>query len=320
MIKKIAVLTSGGDSPGMNAAIKSIVQISVKNKIKVSGILDGYLGLCKNNIIELNESNVSNIINQGGTILRTARYKNFCKKKEVKIAIKNMKKNNIDALIVIGGNGTYIGAYKIHKMGFPCIGIPGTIDNDVSGTDYTIGYSTALETIVQSIDKLKDTTCSHQRISIVEIMGRKCGDLTISSSIACSCEFFIIPEMLYDEKKLIYNIQNSIKKGKTHLIIVITEKICDVRKLAEKIELKTKKETRATILGHIQRGGAPVAFDRILASRMGFYSVQLLLNNKFGKCIGIKNNKIIDNNFSYALKFFKKKSIKELITNNLYKL
>ncbi|WP_343187589.1 6-phosphofructokinase [Buchnera aphidicola (Periphyllus koelreuteriae)] len=319
MIKKIAVLTSGGDSPGMNAAIQSIIHSSYKNKIRILGVLDGYLGLCQDNIIKL-KNNFSNIINQGGTILRTARYKKFNQKKERKIAIKNMKNRNIDALIVIGGNGTYIGANKLNKMGFPCIGIPATIDNDILGTDYTIGYNTALETIVKSIDKLRDTSSSHQRISIVEIMGRNCGDLTLFSSLACWCEFIITPEILYNEKKLIHKIKKSIKKGKKNIIIAITEKICNVQKLAKNIELKIKKETRATILGHIQRGGSPVAIDRILASRMGFYSIQLLLKNKFGKCIGIQNNKIISHNINDLLKFKKKKFKKKLmfVSNNLY--
>ncbi|NIH41235.1 MAG: 6-phosphofructokinase [Buchnera aphidicola (Periphyllus aceris)] len=319
MIKKIAVLTSGGDSPGMNAAIRSIVQTSCNKKIKILGVLDGYLGLCKNKMIKLNKDIVSNIINKGGTFLGTARYLKFLKKNERKIAIQNMKNRKIDALIVIGGNGTYAGANKLNKMNFPCIGIPGTIDNDVSGTDFTIGYHTALETVVQAIDRLRDTSCSHKRISIVEIMGRYCGDLTIFSAIASGCEYVITPEIKYDKNKLIKKIKKDIKIGKKNAVIAITEKICDVKKLAKSIEFHTKKETRATILGHIQRGGAPVAFDRILASRMGFYSIELLLQEKFGTCIGIQDNKIIHHNISYAIKFMKKKFQKKLIeiVNNL---
>ena len=320
MIKKIAVLTSGGDSPGMNAAIRSIVRTSCNHQIEVIGVLNGYLGLCQDKMIHLNNDKVSNIINQGGTFLGTARYIDFFKKKIRKIAIKNMKKRNIDALIVIGGNGTYAGANKLHKMNFPCIGIPGTIDNDVCGTDYTIGYNTALETIVQSIDRLRDTSCSHQRISIVEIMGRNCGDLTLSASIAGGCEFIVIPEIKYNEKELIKKIQKSIEKGKKHAVIAITEHICNVKNLAKKIEFKTKKETRATVLGHIQRGGAPVAFDRILASKMGFFSIKLLLKNKFGRCIGIQNDQIISHDIDYAFKFMKKKIDKKLIeiSKNLF--
>ncbi|NIH16827.1 MAG: 6-phosphofructokinase [Buchnera aphidicola (Periphyllus lyropictus)] len=313
MIKKIAVLTSGGDSPGMNAAIRSIVRTSCNNNIKVLGVLDGYLGLCKNRIIKLNKKSVSNIINKGGTFLGTARYKKFYKKKTREIAILNMKNKKIDALIAIGGNGTYIGANKLNKMNFPCISIPGTIDNDIFGTDYTIGYSTALETVVQLIDKLRDTSCSHKRITIIEIMGRNCGDLTLFSSIAGGCQYIIIPEIPYNEKKLIKKIKKNVKKEKKNILIGITEHICNVKKLAKKIEKEVNQETRATVLGHIQRGGAPVAFDRILASKMGYFSVKLLLKKKFGKCIGIKNNKIIYNDINYAFNFIKKKYDKKII-------
>ncbi|CAL4321405.1 ATP-dependent 6-phosphofructokinase isozyme 1 [Buchnera aphidicola (Chaitophorus sp. 3695)] len=320
MIKKIAVLTSGGDSPGMNAAIRSIVRIAYHKKIKVVGILNGYLGLCQNNMIKLNLSTVSNILNRGGTILGTARYLKFYKKKNREIAIENMKKKGINALIVIGGNGTYIGAYKLYKMNFPCIGIPGTIDNDIYGTDYTIGYSTALETVVQAIDKIRDTSCSHQRISIIEIMGRNCGDLTLFSAIAGGCEFIVIPEIPYNEKKLIDNIKKNIHLGNKNAIIAITEKICNVKELAKKIEIHIKKETRATILGHIQRGGSPVSFDRILAFKMSLFAIKLLLKKKFGKCIGIKNNKIIYYDLNYFSQSKHTKLKKKLIklASNLY--
>ncbi|CAL4321587.1 ATP-dependent 6-phosphofructokinase isozyme 1 [Buchnera aphidicola (Chaitophorus populicola)] len=320
MIKKIAVLTSGGDSPGMNAVIRSIVRIAYNKKIKVIGILNGYLGLCKNDMIKLNQSSVSNILNRGGTILGTARYIEFNQRKNREIAINNMKKKGIHALIVIGGNGTYAGAYELFKMNFPCIGIPGTIDNDIYGTDYTIGYNTALETVVQAIDKIRDTSSSHQRISIIEIMGRNCGDLTLFSAIAGGCEFIVIPEIKYNEQKLIQNIRKNIKLGKKNAIIAITEKICNVKKLAEKIENKTQKETRATILGHIQRGGSPVSFDRILAFQMSLFAIELLLKKKFGQCIGIKNNKLIHYNLNFCTQFkhtrLKKKLIK--LISNLY--
>ncbi|MCW5197707.1 6-phosphofructokinase [Buchnera aphidicola] len=320
MIKKIAVLTSGGDSPGMNSAIQSIVRIAYNKNIKVVGILNGYLGLCQNNMITLNKNNTSNILNRGGTILGTARYLKFYKKENREIAIKNMKKKGINALIVIGGNGTYTGAYKLYKMNFPCIGIPGTIDNDIYGTDYTIGYSTALETVVQAMDKIRDTSCSHQRISIIEIMGRNCGDLTLFAAIASGCEFIIIPEIPYNEEKLIFNIKKNIKLGNKNAIIAITEKICNVKKLAKKIEKKINKETRSTILGHIQRGGSPVSFDRILAFKMSLLAIKLLLKKQFGQCIGIKNNKIIH----YDLKHFSKSKHKKLkkkliqLVSNLY--
>ncbi|MDE5285525.1 MAG: ATP-dependent 6-phosphofructokinase, partial [Buchnera aphidicola] len=212
------------------------------------------------------------------------------------IAVKNAKIRKIDALIIIGGDGSYIGAEKLTQIGLPCIGIPGTIDNDVAGTDYTIGYFTALETVVEAIDRLRDTSSSHQRISIVEVMGRYCGDLTLSAAIAGGCEFIVLPEVNYKKEELVLEIQAGIKKGKKHAIVAITEYICNVGELARYIEKKTNRETRATILGHIQRGGVPVAYDRILASRMGAYSIELLLKGYSGVCIGVKNDKMVFNN------------------------
>ncbi|WP_343190141.1 6-phosphofructokinase [Buchnera aphidicola (Mollitrichosiphum nigrofasciatum)] len=306
MKKKIAVLTSGGDSPGMNAAIRSVVKSALNSKLEVFGIYDGYLGLYENKMIKLNKFSVSNIINKGGTILGSSRFPKFLKKKIQSVAIKNLTDQNINFLVVIGGDGSYLGAKKLTEMGFPCIGIPGTIDNDIPGTDYTIGYYTALETIVESIDRLRDTSISHQRISIVEVMGRNCGDLALSAAIAGGCEFVIIPEMKFKKKELILKIKKHIKNGKKHAIIIITECIYDVKKLAKYIEKKTAKETRATVLGHIQRGGSPSVYDRILASRMGAYAIKLLLQGYSGRCIGIKNEKIIHNDIIYALKNLKK--------------
>lgn len=199
-------------------------------------------------------------------------------------------------------DGSYIGAQKLTKMGVPCISIPGTIDNDVAGTDYTIGYFTALETVVEAIDRLRDTSSSHQRISIVEVMGRCCGDLTLAAAIAGGCEFIVLPEINYTKEELVSEIQAGIKKGKKHAIVAITEYICDVEKLAKYIERKTNRETRATILGHIQRGGAPVVYDRILASRMGAYAVELLKKGYKGKCVGVKNEKMVSNDITDALK------------------
>ncbi|MBZ2279218.1 6-phosphofructokinase, partial [Buchnera aphidicola] len=277
MIKTIGVLTSGGDAPGMNAAIRGVVRTALSEKIEVFGIYDGYLGLYENRMIKLDRYSVSDIINKGGTFLGSARFKNFCKDEIRLIAVKNAKIRKIDALIIIGGDGSYIGAEKLTQIGLPCIGIPGTIDNDVAGTDYTIGYFTALETVVEAIDRLRDTSSSHQRISIVEVMGRYCGDLTLSAAIAGGCEFIVLPEVNYKKEELVLEIQAGIKKGKKHAIVAITEYICNVGELARYIEKKTNRETRATILGHIQRGGVPVAYDRILASRMGAYSIELLL-------------------------------------------
>ncbi|CAL4321096.1 6-phosphofructokinase [Buchnera aphidicola] len=302
MIKRIGILTSGGDAPGMNAAIRSIVRTGINKKLEIFGIYDGYLGLYNNRIYKLNYHSVSNIINRGGTLLGSARFPEFYQKNIRLSAIQNIKNKKIDALIIIGGDGSYIGAQKLTDMGVPCIGLPGTIDNDIVGTDYTIGYFTALETIVEAIDRLRDTSSSHQRISIVEVMGRSCGDLTLSAAIAGGCEFIILPEIPYQKELLLKEIQIGMKKGKKHAIIVITECICDVEKLAQYIQKETKKETRATILGHIQRGGSPVAYDRILASRMGAYAISLALKGYGGKCIGIKNEKMIYHDILTAIK------------------
>ncbi|WP_343188033.1 6-phosphofructokinase [Buchnera aphidicola (Ceratoglyphina bambusae)] len=307
MIKKIGVLTSGGDAPGMNAAIRGVVRTSLSYGIEVFGINDGFLGLYKNKIFKLNRFSVSDIINKGGTFLGSARFPKFKKKKNREVSIKNLKKKKIDALIVIGGDGSYIGAQKLNDMGLSCISIPSTIDNDVVGTDYAIGYYTALETIVKSIDKLRDTSSSHKRISIVEIMGRNCGDLTLLSSIAGGCEFLAIPEIKNSKEELLKTIIYGIKKGKKHSIIAITENLYDVKNLAKYIEKKTNRETRATILGHIQRGGSPVVYDRILASRMGAFAVETLKNGFSGRCIGIKNENIVHNNIKKTLKKVTKK-------------
>ncbi|CAL4321148.1 6-phosphofructokinase [Buchnera aphidicola] len=307
MIKRIGVLTSGGDAPGMNAAIRSVVRTGLSEKLEIFGIYDGYLGLYENRIIQLSRDSVSNMINRGGTFLGSARFPEFSKKKMQLIAKKNLNKKKIDALIIIGGDGSYMGAKKLTEQGVPCITLPATIDNDIFGTDYTIGYFTALETVVEAIDRLRDTSSSHQRISIVEVMGRTCGDLTLSAAIAGGCEFIILPEIPFKKQNLLNEIQRSIKNGKKHAIIAITECICDVEKLARYIEKHTQRSTRATILGHIQRGGSPVAYDRILASRMGAYAIAKILNGSSGKCIGIKNDTIIDYSIDNSIKNIKKK-------------
>ncbi|QCI23309.1 6-phosphofructokinase [Buchnera aphidicola] len=306
MIKTIGVLTSGGDSPGMNAAIRAVVRTALSKNLRILGIHDGYLGLYEDKMTSLDRYSVSDIINRGGTFLGSTRFPNFLKENIRSISIQNMKKRKIDVLVVIGGDGSYMGAKKLTEMGFPCISIPGTIDNDVAGTDYTIGYFTALETVVEAIDRLRDTSSSHQRISIVEVMGRTCGDLTLAAAIAGGCEFIVLPEIKYVQQELIKEIKAGIKKGKKHAIVAITECICDVEKLAQHIQHETKRETRATILGHIQRGGAPRAFDRILASRMGEYAVELLLLGYQGQCVGIRNEKMVNHDITDALENMKR--------------
>ncbi|AKZ65761.1 6-phosphofructokinase [Candidatus Palibaumannia cicadellinicola] len=302
MINKIGVLTSGGDSPGMNAAIRGVVRSGLSEGLEVYGIYDGYLGLWQDRIRKLDRYSVSDIINRGGTFLGSSRFPEFCEESIRAIAINNMTKYGLGALVVIGGDGSYIGAQRITEMGFPCISLPGTIDNDVAGTDYTIGYFTALETVVEAIDRLRDTSTSHQRISIVEVMGRNCGDLTMAAAIAGGCEFIVLPEVEFKSEDLVYEIKSSIAKGKKHAIVVITEYICSVSELAIYLEKETGRETRATVLGHIQRGGNPVAYDRILASKMGAYSIELLLQGYGGRCVGVQNDRLVHHDITDTIK------------------
>lgn len=302
MLKKIAVLTSGGDAPGMNAAIRAVVRSALAEGLEVYGIYDGYLGLYNNKIEKLNRYSVSDIITQGGTFLGSARFPEFKKPEVREKCAEILRSHGIDALVVIGGDGSYTGAKLLtEEHGFPCIGLPGTIDNDIPGTDYTIGYQTALETAVDAIDRLRDTSSSHHRISIVEIMGRHCSDLTISAAIAGGCEYAIAPEVGFDKEELIQQIERSFQDGKRHALIVITELITDVHQLAKDIEARVGNETRATVLGHVQRGGSPCAFDRILASRMGVYAVELLLKGEKGRCVGIQQEKLVHHDIIEAI-------------------
>ncbi|MFQ3175345.1 MAG: 6-phosphofructokinase 1 [Psychromonas sp.] len=301
MIKKIGVLTSGGDAPGMNSAIRAVVRCALANEIEVYGIYDGYAGLHKGNIKQLTRHSVSDMINRGGTFLGSARFPEFKEESVRREAIKNLESHGIEALVVIGGDGSYMGAKKLSEMGYPCIGIPGTIDNDIAGTDYTIGFMTCLNTIVDAVDRLRDTSSSHNRISIVEVMGRYCGDLTLWSAIAGGSEYVVLPEIGFDEAELFEHIETGEASGKKHAIIMITEHVTDVTELAKRIEEKTGRETRATILGHIQRGGSPMAFDRVLASRMGARAVELLIDGKSARCIGIQHGDMVDHDIIECL-------------------
>lgn len=293
MIKKIGVLTSGGDSPGMNAAIRSVVRAGLAAGLEVFGIRDGYLGLHQDRIFKLERHSVSDVINRGGTFLGSARFPAFKEESVRREAIENLKKHGIDALVVIGGDGSYMGAKKLTEMGYPCIGLPGTIDNDIAGTDFTIGFDTALNVVMEAIDRLRDTSTSHKRISVVEVMGRHCGDLAMSAAVAGGAEFVVVPERRYEKTELLEQIDDGISKGKRHAMVTICEHVTDVNALAKEIEAHTGLETRATILGHIQRGGSPTARDRILASRMGAFAVDLLLQGFGGRCVGLQQNQLV---------------------------
>ncbi|MDA7824940.1 6-phosphofructokinase [Flavobacteriaceae bacterium] len=297
-IRKIGVLTSGGDAPGMNAAIRAVVRASVYHNLECTGIYRGYEGLIEGDFKNLNARSVKNIINRGGTLLKSARSKVFLSKEGRLIAYNNLKNEGIDALVTIGGDGTFAGASVFsNEFDIPIIGIPGTIDNDISGTDFTIGYDTALNTVVEAIDKIRDTANSHNRLFLVEVMGRDAGDIALNAGIGAGAEEILIPEQDMGRLRLIESLKKSKKSGKTSSIIVVSEGDQigkNIFKLASYIEEKlTGYEVRVTVLGHIQRGGSPSCFDRVLASRLGVKAVDALIDNQKNVMIGIRHNKLI---------------------------
>ena len=300
-MKKIAILTSGGDAPGMNAAIRAVVRTALHHGLEVVGVQRGYSGLINGELFSMDRSSVSDIIHRGGTILRTARCTEF-KKEEVRIkATKILKAYGVDALVVIGGDGSFTGAKLLSKLGVKTVGLPGTIDNDLTYTDYTIGFDTALNTVIDAIDKVRDTSTSHERVSIIEVMGRDCGDLALYAGIAGGAEDVIVPEIEFDKDELCKTILEGKLKGKTHSLILLAEGVGGASKLAKYVEEMTGIETRATILGHIQRGGSPSGFDRILASKMGVKAVDVLMEGKSARVIGIESGKIMDQDIDEAL-------------------
>ena len=300
-MKKIAVLTSGGDAPGMNAAIRAVVRTAIHNGIEVMGVQRGYAGLINGELFPMNRSSVSDIIQRGGTILRTARCVEFKQEEVRKEAAQILADNGVDALVVIGGDGSFTGAKLLSKLGVKTIGLPGTIDNDLTYTDYTIGFDTALNTVVDAIDKIRDTSTSHERVSIVEVMGRDCGDIAVHTGVACGAEYIITPEKGYDKDELCRVILEGKKAGKMHNLVLLAEGVGGTSELAKYVEAQTGIETRATVLGHIQRGGAPSAFDRVLASRMGSKAIELLMEGKTSRVVGIKDNQIFDQDIDEAL-------------------
>lgn len=308
MIKKIGVLTSGGDAPGMNAAIRAIVRAALHNGLEVYGIKDGYKGLVEGNIVKLNRRSVSDQLSRGGTFLGSARLEEFKEVETRQIAVDNLNKYGIEALVTIGGDGTYRGAKALTEMGINCIGLPGTIDNDIVCTDFTIGFMTALNTIVEAIDKLRDTSSSHHRCNIIEVMGRNCGDLASWSALACGAEIVITPENPYDLDNIMKELSRMKALGKRHAIVVVTEKVLDINHLKDLIQEKIGYETRTTVLGHIQRGGTPTVYDRVIASRMGLKAVELLMEGIKGVCIGIVDNELKYLEFGEALSLPKQKN------------
>lgn len=303
---RIAVLTSGGDAPGMNACIRAVVRTSIYMGMEVYGVKMGYNGLINGDIYKMELSSVADIIHRGGTILGTARSDEFMTELGLKKAVDKLNENNIEGLVVIGGDGTLTGAKSLSDAGVNVIGIPATIDNDLGFTDYTIGFMTATETAVDAISKLRDTSSSHGRANIVEVMGRNCGDIALTAGLAGGAETIIIPEIKYDIDAMVKKALNGIKRGKRHHIIVVAEGAADSYELSKELEEKTGIETKVTVLGHVQRGGVPTVFDRLMASRMGNQAVKLLKNGRTGIALGLKCNEIIKLNMEDALKIPKR--------------
>ncbi|UUD35744.1 6-phosphofructokinase [Mycoplasmopsis caviae] len=295
-IKKIAILTSGGDAPGMNSAIRAAAKMARSQGIETFLVYEGYKGLVEDNIINSTQVDLDFFNSWGGTCIYSARYPQFKDPDVREIAIKNLHKRKIDALIVIGGDGSYAGAQLLHEKGIKTIGLPGTIDNDIASSDYTIGYDTALNTVVRSIDQIRDTASSHKRIMIIEVMGNHCGDLALHSGLATGAEIIATSEYRIDEKEIINNCVKITSKAspmRRNISIVVSEKLYDIKQLAKDIEKATGWSTRANVLGHLQRGGNPSAQERILASLFGIKAVECLLEGKSGVAIGIINNDII---------------------------
>jgi 6-phosphofructokinase 1 len=306
-IKKIAVMTSGGDSPGMNAAIRSVVRTCAYYRVSCLGIYRGYEGLIEGDFIELTARSVNNIVNKGGTILKSARSQEFRTEEGRAKAYENLKENDVDAMVVIGGDGSFTGAVIFNEeFNFPVIGIPGTIDNDIFGTSHTLGYDTALNTAVEAIDKIRDTASSHNRLFFVEVMGRDAGFIALNAGVGAGAEEILIPEEDLGLDRMLESLKKSRRTGKSSSIVVVAEGDKSgktVYQLAEYVEENLPEyDVRVSILGHMQRGGSPSCFDRVLASRLGVKSVELLLDGKTNLMVGLKNNEVISTSIKEAVK------------------
>ncbi|MGA8942759.1 MAG: 6-phosphofructokinase [Thermoactinomyces sp.] len=299
-MKRIAVLTSGGDAPGMNAAIRAVVRSGHYYGLEVYGVISGYTGLISGNMKKMTLRSVGDIIHRGGTVLYSARCEEFKTEAGQKKAVEELKKNKIDGLVVIGGDGSFRGAKALTSLGFPTVGIPGTIDNDISGTDFTIGFDTAINTVIDCIDRIRDTATSHERAYVIEVMGRNAGDIALWAGLADGAESILIPEAPFDFDEVIERVRLASERGKRHSIIVVAEGVGSGVKFGDKIKQVLSVETRVTVLGHVQRGGSPTAFDRVLASRMGVKAVELLVNGEKDKMVAIRNNKVLGVNIDEA--------------------
>ena len=300
--KSIAVLTSGGDAPGMNAAVRAVVRTGLYLGMRVIGIKRGYNGLLSGDTVEMNLRSVSDIIHRGGTVIYTARSPEFNTPEGVKKAADMCHKLDISGVVVIGGDGSFRGARDLTGAGIPCIGIPGTIDNDIASSEYTIGFDTAMNTVVEMVDRLRDTTESHDRCSVVEVMGRRCGELALQSGIAVGATSILVPEVPFDfQRDIVDRMKFTQKAGKRHFIIVVAEGVGGVEELGKRIQNETGIETRVTILGHVQRGGSPTLRDRLVASEMGYRAAKLLYEGNSNRVVVMQNGKIIDLDITEAL-------------------
>lgn len=313
--KSIAVLTSGGDAPGMNAAVRAVVRAGINKGMRVYGVYRGYNGLLNGDVQEMNLRSVSDIIGFGGTMLYTARSEEFATPAGIKKAANFCRSIDVSGVVVIGGDGSFKGARALTNAGINCIGIPGTIDNDIACSEYTVGFDTAMNTALQMVDRIRDTAQSHDRCSIVEVMGRRCGDIALQTGIATGATAILVPEIPYNiERDVIQRIVNTQKTGKKHFIIVVAEGVGKVAELANYIENRLGIETRATILGHVQRGGSPTLRDRVVASEMGFRAVELLEKNLGNRVVAMKDGKIIDLDINEAL------DMQRVFDEDLYKI
>ncbi|MBP2057973.1 6-phosphofructokinase 1 [Lactobacillus colini] len=291
-MKRIGILTSGGDAPGMNAAIRAVTRTALANNIEVFGIHYGFAGLVAGDIFQMTSETVADKINRGGTFLYSARFPEFAQEETQLKGIEQLKKHGIDALVVIGGDGSYHGALRLTEHGYNAIGLPGSIDNDIPYTDYTIGFDTACNTAMDAIDKIRDTATSHQRVFIVNVMGRGCGDIALHVGVATGADAIVIPEEKYDIKAIAETLKQGFANGKKHGLVVLAEGVTDAETFRKELLEYGDFDARANVLGHMQRGGSPTVRDRVLASKMGAYAVELLLEGKGGLAVGIQNNKL----------------------------
>ena len=312
--KTIGILTSGGDAPGMNAAARAVVRAALKKGMRVIGIQRGYNGLIHGEMVEMNMRSVSDIIHRGGTMLYTARCVEFREWEGVLKAKKTCEETGIDGIVVIGGDGSFRGAADLSKAGVPCVGLPGTIDNDIACTEYTIGYDTAMNTAMEMVDKIRDTSQSHDRCSVVEVMGRRAGYIALNTGIACGATCILVPELEMKMEDVIAKIKEAQSLGKQNFIVLVAEGVGGSNEIAKQIEEATGIESRATVLGHVQRGGNPTVRDRVEASRMGYYAVELLEKGIGNRVVGLQKGEVVDFDIQEAL------SMKKEFSMDLYKI